>query len=263
MLGSLSVLGIPVGDDQLDRWLAYWAPSRRPFPASELPVEVVEGRSEADLEHADEWRDTFFLYSGGPWVWLSEQECLGLPPALRGRLAAGLRRRTAPKPALAWPDDPMLVAKMLRWIEAGTRPSLHALAQGELRAASAGPLPGAMELAGTFPHRSGANCFGTVMAAAGEPVAAEWVQLEQFETWLAGSGEPVKGSRWDRESGVVLTWHEQGVLAHAAVTIGGGWALQKPSQSWSSPVIVQPVVEIIRAWNYPGTVLARHLLQRK
>lgn len=48
------------------------------------------------------------------------------------------------------------------------------------------------------------------------------------------------------------------MLAHAAVTIGGGWAFQKPSQSWSSARIVCRVTDVINSWRLRGTKLSRH-----
>jgi hypothetical protein len=69
--------------------------------------------------------------------------------------------------------------------------------------ALAGVLPTARELAGAFPPRSGPNCFGTVMGAAGVTgAAATWMQREPFEQW----------------------------------------ALHKPSQGWMSPTKYFPSV---------------------
>ncbi len=250
---ALTVLGIPVSEAQVRRWLTYWAPVKRPYPATELPAALVEQHRSELLAHPDEWRDTFFLYGPGPWVWLAEAEFTSLAAELRTRLADGMRRRTAPKPVPAWPSDPLVVARMVRWMEAGTRSSLHALAAADLRRASQGVLPGAMEVAGTFARGSGPNCFAAVMAAAGEPVSESWVQVDEFSTWLASHAVPVRRGGSPDAPGRVLVWHERGSPAHAAVTIGGGWALQKPSQSWSSPTVVQPVSEVIRSWTYPGT----------
>lgn len=155
----------------------------------------------------------------------------------------------------------MILAKLVRWIEAGTRPSLHELARPQLQHASQGLLPRAAELAGRFPASSGANCFGTVMAAAGDPVEKDWVQLDQFQTWLDERTRPAAEGRVDdSQAGQVLVWHQDGHLAHAAVTISDGWVLQKPSQSWSSPVGVWTVQEITSSWRVPGVRLSRHTL---
>lgn len=75
-------------------------------------------------------------------------------------------------------------------------------------------------------------------------------------------------SRMDRSSdeqtepGVVLVWHERGEVAHAVVTVGDGWVLNKPSQSWSSPTMVWTVRGSIDNWRLPGTRLSRYRLNR-
>lgn len=256
-----NVLGIPVSQERLDRWRHHYCPGLQPFRTRDLAGDVVDALPRTrSLPVTDELRDTFFMYGGGPWVWLSEEEYADLPPEVRSVLASERRRRIQPKPAPAWPSEPMIEARLVRWIEAGTRPSLHALAQDHLQRASEGPLPRAGELAGTFPDRSGPNCFATVMAAAGEPVHEDWVQPNQFQEWLDGSTRPAEPDDVNR-AGHVLTWRQDGELAHAAVSLGGGWALQKPSQSWSSPVVVWTVEEIVRSWLLPGARLTRHALR--
>lgn len=179
------------------------------------------------------------------------------------------RRRVRPKPIPAWPSDPLLCASLVRWVEAGTRPSLHALARSEPEQVRAGPLPRAAQLAGTFPPGSGPNCFGTVMAAAGEPVEHEWVQQDQFQAWLDSSIRPSRegvtqsgaGTRGGVGDVQVLVWHEHGQLAHAALALPGGWVLQKPSPAWSSPVGVWTATEVIGSWRLPGVRLSRHRLR--
>ncbi len=153
----------------------------------------------------------------------------------------------------------MIRAKLVRWMEAGARPSLHALARSELRRVSAGPFPRAAELAGTFPTKSGPNCFGAVMAAAGRPVDGDWIQLDQFHTWLDSTTAPDLTRARD-EGGQVLVWRQDGDLAHAAVTLPGGWSLQKQSQSWASPIGVWTTDEIISSWRLPGVRLSRYQL---
>lgn len=115
-------------------------------------------------------------------------------------------------------------------------------------------LPEAERLAGTFPlNGSGPNCFGNVLAAAGVPGAdATRIFPETFQQWLDEHTEPVRGTTCDREPGTVLYWTEHDRLAHAAVTIGDGWLLNKPSQSWSSPRFVLAVTEVIHRWRSPG-----------
>ena len=143
------------------------------------------------------------------------------------------------------------------------RPSRHEAVAHSCWAKAVPALPLARELAGTFPVSSGPNCFGTVMAATGvADVASTWVLQAPFAGWLAAHTTPVKGPSKDDEPGVVLVWHEHGELAHAVVTIGDGWVLNKPSQSWSSPTMVWTVDDVINNWRLPGTRLSRHCLNR-
>lgn len=261
-MSLLTVLGIPVTEEEVERWLGFYAPGRQPFRTRDLPAALVDSLPAAATSptlHANELRDTFFVYGGGAWVWLSEDEFDALPPEVRSVLAGERAVRMRPKPVPAWPSDPMVVAKLLRWVEAGVRTSLHALVPEQLRRASEGPLPRAAELAGRFPAGSGPNCFAAVMAAAGEPVEHEWVQLDQFQAWLDSHTTPA-ATDGDQQLGQVLVWHEDGELVHAAVTIGDGLLLQKPSQSWSSPFGVWTVQEVIHHWRVPGVRLSRRAI---
>lgn len=153
----------------------------------------------------------------------------------------------------------MISVKLVRWIESGARPSLHALVRSELRRASAGPLPRAVELAGTFPVKSGAQLLRRGHGGRRQPVDDDWVQLDQFQPWLDSATTPARTRARD-EGGQVLVWRQDGDLAHAAVTLPGGWSLQKPSQSWSSPIGVWTTDEIISSWRLPGVRLSRYQL---
>ncbi|WP_235514564.1 hypothetical protein [Deinococcus sp. Leaf326] len=53
-----------------------------------------------------------------------------------------------------------------------------------------------------------------------------------------------------------------GLAQHAAVTLGGGWAFQKASQSWVTPRVVLPVGQLRRGMRTPGWRLERHTLSR-
>jgi hypothetical protein len=121
-------------------------------------------------------------------------------------------------------------------------------------------LPRARALAGTWPDGSGANCFGTVMAAAGiEGAASTWMQREPFEAWLAENTTP--GGK-DDVPGTVFVWRSTSdhLVQHAAVTLGGGFVLHKPSQAWSSPRKVRTVAEVRRASRTAGSRLERRAL---
>ncbi|HLT61298.1 MAG TPA: hypothetical protein VK020_08910 [Microlunatus sp.] len=147
---------------------------------------------------------------------------------------------------------------VLRFVAEGVRPSRHREVRRSVWTAAARLVPAAADLAGTFPDASGPNCFGTVLAAAGVPdVATEWIFPPRFEAWLAEHTEPVRDAR----PGVVLVWRNaEGSAEHAAVTIGEGYALSKPSQAWCSPRLVWTVPETITASRYPGVRLHRYLI---
>ncbi|WP_221632412.1 hypothetical protein [Oryzihumus leptocrescens] len=97
------------------------------------------------------------------------------------------------------------------------------------------------------------------MAASGvSDAATQWMQREPFEEWLAARTRP--GGRDDRP-GTVLVWRSaEGLVQHAAVTLGDGWALHKPSQGWMSPVKVLTVAEVLLSARCPGRRLTRRIL---
>ena len=115
-------------------------------------------------------------------------------------------------------------------------------------------------VAGRFPAHSGPNCFGAVLAAAGVDGADRvWMQREPFEAWLA---EHTRPGGPDDGVGTVLVWRSRdGLVQHAAVTLGDGWALHKPSQGWMSPTKVLRVPEVKLSARTPGRLLHRHHLR--
>jgi hypothetical protein len=125
---------------------------------------------------------------------------------------------------------------------------------------SAAVLPDARRLAGTFPGRSGPNCFATVMAAAGVAGAEDtWMVREPFEEWLAAS--TVRGGA-DDVAGTVMVWRSpDGLVQHAAVVLGDGYALHKPSQGWQSPTKVLTPHEVKMSSRATGRRLHRYLLR--
>ncbi|MDL2344136.1 hypothetical protein QOL99_08220 [Deinococcus sp. MIMF12] len=81
------------------------------------------------------------------------------------------------------------------------------------------------------------------------------MQRDPFEAFLAERTRP--GGR-DDQPGTVLVWRNAaGAVEHAAVTLGGGWALHKPSQTWRSARVVLPVRDLIRGSRTPGWRLSR------
>lgn len=255
------VLGIDVDDDLMRRWDAWFAPAEQPFHVASLAAEVralVPEAPESGL--SPEHRDTFLVYSPG-WRLLDESTFMALPTAARRAIE---RTRPSELRPVTWPSTPAAERRrrLVRYVEHGVRPSRHAEVAAESWSRCAGALPGARCLAGTFPEGSGPNCFGTVMAAAGVTGAEhEWMHQPPFEAWLADVCRPVRGTDHDDEPGVVLVWRDAtGLAQHAAVTLGDGWALSKPSQAWCSPRAVWSVREGILAARYPGLRLERHRL---
>lgn len=117
-------------------------------------------------------------------------------------------------------------------------------------------LPRAEELAGTFAERSGPNCFATVLAAAGAGDDDAWLLQPAFEDWLRTAC--TRGGRDDRP-GTVLVWRDgEGLVQHAAVTIGDGWAMEKPAQTWWTARGVHDVGALVKANRVSGQRLERH-----
>lgn len=259
------VLGVPVDDELVSDWRGWFAPPVQPFPVHLLHSDLAVDLPSRRVEPTPEWVDTYFMY-GGSWTWLDEPAFLDLAPGRRRSLLAARRRSTRPKQVLSvWPSELEAAGDqvMFRWIGSNVRPSGHASVPRGVWDRAAPVLPAARRLAGTFARSgSGPNCFGTVMAAAGEPVEDHQVSTRPFEDWLRSRSEPVDGTRHDAEPGVVFVWTERGEVAHATVTIGAGWMLTKPSQSWSSPRMVWTVREAVSSWRYPDTRLSRHRLRR-
>lgn len=146
------------------------------------------------------------------------------------------------------------------YIEDGRRLSRHREVGEQVWTEASVLLPDARAFAGTFPPASGPNCFGTVMGAAGVSGAASvWMQREPFEAWLSDATRP-GGS--DDKPGTVLAWRSAaGLVQHAAVTLGGGWALHKPSQGWMSPVKVLTVADVIRSTRGPDRRVSRRVIR--
>lgn len=280
----MQVLGIEVPPELLARWSGWFAPAVQPFLVADTSV---AGGGQPDQALSPEVRDTFQLYAtaaGLSCVWLTESDFARLPRTDRVAL---LQERRAAEPLLtptvrSWPDlrdrvrgqvdghrflwwPSLLTAHaeqvLAGYVEDGRRPSRHLDVEARTWHAAEYLLPGARALAGTFPTASGPNCFATVMAAAGVTGARSvWMQREPFETWLRETTRP--GGR-DGEVGTVLVWRSpDGLLQHAAVTLGDGWALHKPSQGWMSPTKILTVADVKRSAYAVGRHLQRHTMGR-
>jgi len=98
------------------------------------------------------------------------------------------------------------------------------------------------------------------MAVAGVAGAERvWMMREPFGEWLTTCAEP--GGN-DADLGTVLVWRSSDGPDRAAVTLGDGWALHKPSQGWMSPVKVLPVDQLKLRCRASGQRLSRYRLLR-
>ena len=160
-----------------------------------------------------------------------------------------------------WPDSLELCGdeQLGRFVADDLLPSRHRQVSDRTWRDASRVLPRARSLAGRFATRSGPNCFGAVMGAAGVVGAErEWILREPFEEWLTDATRP-GGS--DEEAGTVLVWRDrQGAVQHAGVTMGDGWALHKPSQGWMTPTKVLTVQEVKRRSRRVSLGLSRRLL---
>lgn len=279
----MRVLGIDVPADLFVRWSEWFAPSVQPFL---IGTGAEAGRTQPDRPLPAEIRDTFHCYSVPDdlsLIWMTESDFRQLPKQDRVNL---LRARRVAQPLLApsvrsWPAIrarareqvdgyrflwwPSLLSGheeevLAEYVEDGRRPSRHQEVDETTWQRAADLLPGAQALAGTFAGASGPNCFGAVMAAAGVSGAESvWMQREPFETWLSESTRP--GGR-DVDVGTVLVWRSpDGLVQHAAVTLGDGWVLHKPSQGWMSPTKVLTVADVKRSAREVGRRLKRFTLE--
>ena len=282
----MRALNIDVPDELSRRWVEWFAPADQPFLADpalaaslDLPLQDISSLS-------PEVRDTFEIYSvpeGLGLVWLQEAHFLSLPRPQRAALVRAQRtheREIVPS-VRSWAGVldgraarqadghrfvwwPSLLAGheervLVDYVEEGRRPSRHDQVPDRAWDAVVGLLPQARRLAGTFATASGPNCFGTVMAAAGVAGADRvWMLREPFEAWL--SERTRRGGR-EEDPGTVMVWRSPDRLVqHAAVTLGGGWALHKPSQGWMSPTKVLSTDEVKRSAWARGRRLERHTL---
>lgn len=282
----MRVLGIEVPATLMAKWRRWLAPRLQPFFVSPSTFDLPMS---AEREMTPEARDTFRVYHvdrGLRTVWLDERAFAALERETRARLVraqvdhrrgavpvvrqwedlldGGLLRGQADGhrfvwwPSLLTGDDGAIIARVVR---DDRLPSRHAEVRERCWKRCATVMPGARSLAGTFPSRSGPNCFATVMAACGEPGAADaWMLQAPFEEWLDARTRPGGA---DDAPGTVLVWRDgEGAARHAAVTIGDGWGLEKPSQDWHSPRGILAVRELITANRTRGWRLhRRHLMK--
>jgi hypothetical protein len=280
---GMRALNIEVPRDLLERWIEWFAPSVQPFLV-DTDLAASLGMQPDRTGLTAELRDTFEIYnlpSNLFWVWLSEPDFLRFPRHQRAALVRAQRtlgREIVPS-VTSWArllgdtvrgqaDGRRFVwwPSLLRgyeeqvltnYVEQGRRPSRHDEVKEETWDVAANVLSEARSLAGKFAVTSGPNCFGTVMAAFGVAGAdSVWMQREPFEEWLSDTTRP--GGQ-DDDPGTVFVWRSpDGLAQHAAVTLGAGWALHKPSQGWMSPTKTLTVTDVKHSSREKGRRLQRY-----
>ena len=283
---EVRALGIEVSVALLAQWAKWFAPESQPFLIPATNILASTGRP-FEPENEAELRDTFELYARPEGLVirsLTQDDFQSLPRDIRSDLVRSqitlgrgqvpsVRAWSSLRPAgiaehadghrfIWWPS--LLHGRekeiLVYHVENGREVSRH----GEVTAKGwndiTGILPQAKQLAGTFPLGSGPNCFGTVMGAAGVIDATNtWMQCEPFEEWLSDVTLP--GGR-DDEPGTILVWRSSsGQIQHAAVTLGDGWVLHKPSQGWMSPVMVLQVPDLLRSVRQIHVKVSRRVLR--
>lgn len=249
----MDVLGIEVERPALEQWLEWLMPERQPFL---VPRDLAIARDLSDRpdDLTMELRDSFWIYGD------QEDAVCWLERSASRTLPVGVRRGQPERHRWRSGDEDADVARLVRYLEEGRRRSRHLDVGEDTWRGCATLLPGARELGGTFPGRSGPNCFATVMGAAGVADAAQtWIVREPFEDWLAR--ETVAGGG-DDQVGTVMVWRSSdGLVQHAAITLGDGFALHKPSQGWQSPTKVLTSHEVKVSARAAGRHLHRYRLR--
>ncbi|HUQ38519.1 MAG TPA: hypothetical protein VM030_00050 [Acidimicrobiales bacterium] len=275
------VLGIDVGPELLRSWVRWLAPDPQPFFVTDPEEWGIEGSTGTITP---ELRDTYCLWRVGrstPILWLSEERFSGLPRSKRAALVREQAQRTrgAVPTVRAWQDllDPTVLraqadghrfvwwpslltgdaaAVLTRQVSERRLPSRHEEVPETVWRACADALPAARSLAGTFPAGSKGCCFSTVLEAVGADSTGACDSTEPFAKWLDDACRPGGD---DHRPGTVLAWRaKDGAPVHAAVSIGDGWALEKPSQDWHSPRAVVTVTDVVRTSRMAGQRLERH-----
>ena len=268
------------------RWRSYLAPERQPFF-----VRPQDGFACVDLEDAPELDDDLrCTYTG--WrirdatavVWLDESSFMDLPRADRARLVRlqALKRRGAVPTVRRWEHDfdrdrlrSQADGHRFVWwpslLDLNPEPVIRAQVEDGRQLASRHEevseatwarcqerLPRARAVVGVFPPSSGPNCFGATVAAVGRAPTGARVLREPFESFLA---ECCTRGGSDEDVGTVLVWRDrQGLVSHSAITIGDGWGIEKPAETWWTPTIVAEAAQLVRINRALGLRLERHRL---
>lgn len=289
---AVDVLGIEVETSLVRRWTGWLAPACQPFfltAAEAAELGLTPESPGHDL--SPELRDTYEVWNLAEdleVVWLDEDGFHAQPRDVRARLVrAQVRHGRGAVPTVSgwadildtqvlreqadghhfvwWPTlvEPRTDVVLKRVVSEWQLPCQRMSVPEEIWRAASSILPRARALSGTFAsgsrgssfaRGSAAYCFATVMAAAGVQGADD----EPFDAWLAANCA-AGGS--DDLPGTVLVWRDaDDKNTHAAVTLGGGWALHKPGQEWLSPHQVLTVRDLVRLAP-PGVTLHRYSLR--
>lgn len=282
-----TVLGIDVEPALMELWSLWLAPDPQPFlvQSDRAWPECSDEGGEITVELEDTYRLWWGVDRSSVLLWISEEQFARLPKPTRAALVREqvVRRRGAVPTVRAWQDLldgshlrrsgdghrfvwwPSLVATqpaqiLSRVVSDRRLPSRHLEVSDATWGAAEHVLPDVRRLAGTFPSGSNTNCFGAVMQSAGAGSFAVYRDVEPFERWLGTACTPGGDAK---EPGVVLVWRgRSGQPVHAAVTIGDGWAVEKPSKDWHSPFAVAAVRDIMRMSRHPGERVERHIIGR-
>ena len=227
------VLGIDVDDELYAHWRQWFSPSFQLFRAEQLTPATLEGVERVGLSSVPlEVRDTFDAY-GGEWVRVDEATFRALPTEQREELME-TRDPHGERGAFRWPSE--LAAEgdgaLIDFMNDGASPSLHGDVAESTWSRGAALLPDARRLAGSFARKSGPNCFGNVMAAAGLPVEHGHVGLADIDNFLNTRAKLITDADLTQPGIVVLWRRERDEPHHTCVTLGDGWVLNKPAQAW-------------------------------
>jgi len=226
----MRLLEIEVSAELANRWRRYLAPELQPFF-----VRPEDGFSSPEIDAApvltDDLRCTYTgwrIRNATTVVWFNEESYMELSRADRARLVRSqVERRRGTVPSVRrWQDDfdverlrtqadghrfvwwPSLLDEnpepvMRAQVEDGQLATRHREVSEETWRRCNDAVPNARDIVGAFPESSGANCFGTTLAATGHAVIGDRALQAPFESFLEEHCAP--GGR-DEDPGTVLVW---------------------------------------------------------
>lgn len=274
----MQILNIPVSPALLERWRSYLAPSQHHFflTTAEAQALGLPSQPRDSVTLTPEQRDTYATWG----IAKDADQIAAISAADFDALHSNIQRKILamqvrhghgnvplgrhfqdllpelPAGRFLWRAEQLRPEVLRRVISKDQAPCQREQVPQAVWEAAAPVLPRVRELAGTWPQGSAGNCFGAVMGAAGvEGAEKDWMQREPFEAFLH---ERSKKGGQDTDAGTVLFWRStDGLAQHAAVTLGGGWAFEKASQTWMTPRMVLPTRQLIAKNRTRGWRLSR------